>query len=149
VIAYFDTSAIVPLLIAEPTSQACRRIWDAADDVVTHRIGYVEASAALAQARKLGRIASEQHTLARTALDDVWLQLSVVELDAQLAASAADLAERLGLRGYDAVHAAAALCVSGDETVMVSGDRALAAACSRLGLMTSVPNASGVRINYG
>jgi hypothetical protein len=35
VIGYFDTSAFVPLLIAEPSSGLCRRLWDDADVVVT------------------------------------------------------------------------------------------------------------------
>jgi predicted nucleic acid-binding protein len=53
VIGYLDTSALVPLLIAEPTSAACRRFWDDADTVVFSRLLYVETAAALAQARRM------------------------------------------------------------------------------------------------
>ncbi len=45
---------------------------------------------------------------------------------------AADLAERDGLRGYDAVHLAAALAVHADA--MASGDRRLCAAAAEHGL---------------
>lgn len=55
-IGYLDTSAIVALLVAEPGSAACRRFWDDADAVVTCRIAYVEAAAALAQAERTGRL---------------------------------------------------------------------------------------------
>lgn len=58
-IGYLDTSAFVPLLIDEPTSAACRRFWDDADEVVSSRPRYVETAAALAQARRLGRRSGE------------------------------------------------------------------------------------------
>ena len=32
-IGYLDTSAFVPLLIDEPSTKACMRFWDDADDV--------------------------------------------------------------------------------------------------------------------
>ncbi|MGH8828501.1 MAG: hypothetical protein ACRDVZ_13095, partial [Jiangellaceae bacterium] len=35
VIGYLDTSAFVPLLVAEPSSESCRRFWHDADAVVT------------------------------------------------------------------------------------------------------------------
>ena len=54
-ILYLDTSAFVPLLIAEPTSQTCGALWDAADRLATTRLTQVEAAAALAMAERLGR----------------------------------------------------------------------------------------------
>jgi hypothetical protein len=50
----------------------------------------------------------------------------------ELVAIAADLADNEGLRGYDAVHLAAALTV--DATVLSSADSALCAAAARRGL---------------
>ena len=77
VLAYFDTSAVIPLVIDEPSSATCERLWDDATKVV-----------------------SEEH----------------------------------GLRGYDAIHLAAARAIADEETVFVSGDRQLAGAAARLGL---------------
>jgi len=57
-IAYFDTSAIVPLLVEEHGTDAAGQIWDRADRLVTVRIAYVEARAALAQARRADRLSS-------------------------------------------------------------------------------------------
>lgn len=37
-IAYFDTSAIVPLVIAESGTDAAGRIWDGGDRVVSIRL---------------------------------------------------------------------------------------------------------------
>jgi uncharacterized protein len=58
VIAYFDTSAVMPLLIAEPGSDRAAALWDGADRVVSVRLVYPEARAALAQAERLGRLTS-------------------------------------------------------------------------------------------
>jgi len=46
VIAYFDTSAVVPLLVDEPGSSTAATLWDRADRVVSVRLVYAEARAA-------------------------------------------------------------------------------------------------------
>lgn len=127
-IGYLDTSALVPLLVREPTSAACRRFWEDADAVVTCRIAYVETAAALAQAERTGRLDRGQHLAARALLDGVWAELDVVEVDHVLAVDAAGAAHRHELRGYDAVHWAAAARLSDPDLVAAAGDRRLLAA---------------------
>lgn len=141
-IVYFDTSALVPLLIEEPSSQACRRVWDDADDVVLSRLGYVETAAALAKAQRLGRLTSRQQTWALRHLDDLWTQLQIVEIDQTLVARAAHLARQFALRGYGAIHAASAEVVNGDGVVAGSGDRQLLEAWRGLGITTYDTKAS-------
>lgn len=51
---------------------------------------------------------------------------------------AGHLAEHFGLRGYDAVHLAAALAVNDDDVVLVTGDRELATAARAAGLATTL-----------
>lgn len=135
-IVYFDTSALVPLLVAEPTSEACRRVWDDADTVVTTRLLYVEASAAMAQALRLQRLDADQHHRCLELLEDLWPQFDVVELDAGLCPAAAQLAHRHALRGYDAVHCAAALSLEDTELVAATGDQALRSAWQQEGITT-------------
>jgi predicted nucleic acid-binding protein len=125
VIGYLDTSAVVPLLVAEPTSAACRRFWEDADDVVSCRLTYVEAAAALAQAIRAGRLDATGYGQARRLLDQVWAEIDVIEIDDRLVRVAADAADACGLRGYDAVHCAAAEQLSDDDLVAASGDRRL------------------------
>jgi predicted nucleic acid-binding protein len=55
-IIYLDTSAVVPLLIREPSSASCRLVWNACDDAFTSRLTLVETAAALAQAFRNGRM---------------------------------------------------------------------------------------------
>ena len=68
------------------------------------------------------------------ALDEHYSQLDVVELDEGLARLAGELAESERLRGYDAVHLAAASRLDDVDLVVVAGDRDLLAAAAKLGL---------------
>ena len=135
-IAYFDTSAVVPLLLQEPSTAVCRDIWNAADRVVTARISYVEAAAALSSAHRAARIDADQHSATLESLDLVFSQIDVVELDVHLAKLAVELAANQSLRGYDAVQCASGVVSASDEFVAVSGDARLLAAWSELGIAT-------------
>ncbi len=135
-IAYLDTSALVPLLIVEPASPICERLWDDADDVVSVRIAYVEAAAAIAQARRIGRLTRSQQRDAVTLLDDKWDQLQLVDIGDPLVHRAGTLADLHSLRGCDATHCAGAESINDAEVVAASGDRQLLAAWRALGMNT-------------
>jgi hypothetical protein len=132
---------MVPLLVAEASSAACRRVWDDADTVVSCRLLYVETAAALAQARRMGRITGRAETVSLTRLNDMWEQMDVIEIDDELIRRAAELARRFGLRGYDAVHCAGAERLTDPEVVAAAGDGRLLEAWHRLGLSTIDVNA--------
>jgi uncharacterized protein len=134
VIAYFDTSAVIPLLVAEAGSRRAAALWDGADRVVSARLVYPEGRAALAQAHRLGRLTARQLRGSVRDLETCYEQLDVVEIDEQLTWRAGDLAEKHGLRGYDAVHLAAADRVRDPAVVLVAGDGALLHAATAEGL---------------
>ena len=133
-IAYFDTSALVPLLVDEPTSDTAGRLWNASDRVVTVRLTYPETRAALATAHRLGRISSAGLATAKQGLQLLAHQLDYVELTAELASRAGDIAEAHALRGSDAVHVTAAELVNDTELVFVSSDIKQRETAHRLGL---------------
>lgn len=135
-IAYLDTSALVPLLIDEPASAICARLWDDADDIVSVRIAYVEAAAALAQAHRLGRLKRAEQRKAVTLLDQTWSQMQIVEIDQALMHRAGVLADAQRLRGYDATHCAGAESINDAEVVAASGDAQLLSAWRALGMNT-------------
>jgi predicted nucleic acid-binding protein len=130
VIAYFDTSAVVPLLVVEAGSALAATLWDGADRVVSARLVYPEGRAALAQAHRLGRLTARQLRAAVNEFDSRYEQFDLVEIDAGLARHAGQLAEAHGLRGYDAVHLAAAHRVRDPDLVVVAGDQALLTAAT-------------------
>lgn len=136
-IVYFDTSAIVPIVIEEPGSMVASRLWDEADRVVSSRLVYTEGRAALAMARRLDRI---DECGLREAVDDfesLHDQLDVIEITEGLLREAGGLAEQLSLRGYDAVHLASARLVDDPEMVLAAGDVSLLAAARAVGIATS------------
>jgi predicted nucleic acid-binding protein len=134
VIGYLDTSALVPMLIGEPTSEACRQFWNAADDVVSTRLVHVEAAAALARAERNGRMTKNEHRLAVDELDRSIAELELIEVDERLVHAAALFAHRFRLRGYDAVHCAAAAQLAEPDLVAASGDKRLLTAWRALGI---------------
>lgn len=136
-IAYFDTSALIPLVIDEPGSLAAGDLWDQADRVVSVRVVYAEARAALVQAQRLGRVTRPQLRQLVVVLGDVYGQLDRIDIDETLVRRAGELAQGHGLRGYDAVHLAGVERVADDDTVLVSADQELCRAASNLGIAVS------------
>lgn len=137
-IAYFDTSAVVPLVIDETSTDLCNRVWSESARVVSARLLYPEARAALARAERLGRLTPKQLAAAVIDLDSIVAQVDHIELTANLAQQAGDLAQEHGLRGYDAVHLAAACSIADSELVLVTGDGALAEAAQLWGMIVTV-----------
>jgi predicted nucleic acid-binding protein len=141
VIVYVDTSALVPLLIDEPTSDACGELWDSARSVTTTRLAYIEAAAALALAERMGRLTAREAQDARAVLGGLWPVVDVIELDQDLMSEASRLAVVHGLRGYDPTHCAAAVAANDAELVAASGDSRLLAAWQTEGIAVRDTNA--------
>lgn len=132
---YFDTSAVIKWFVDEVGSSECIDALEMADASWTCRVTYPETRAVVAALRRGGRIDEARTTAIRTAFDEVrWPRLSVVEVTDELARHAGDLAERHAPRGFDAIHLAAALTISGDDLVVVTWDRRLWAAAQSEGL---------------
>ena len=141
-IAYFDTSAIVPLLVREPATDRCTRLWDDATRIVSARLAYPEVCAALARAVRMGRLTAAQMATATADLDDLVEQIDFLEITADLARNAGRLAQQRGLRGYDAVHLAAGAAIADDDVVFITGDTDLAEAARSTGLATALVTGS-------
>jgi uncharacterized protein len=138
VITYVDTSTLMKLVVEEEGSDRAELVWQSADSVASVRLVVVEASAALASAaRSSNRLSAAQLPVARTELAALVEDFHLVEVTAALIDSASALAESESLRGYDAVHLAAALFVGAE--VLTSADRALCVAAERHGMHVADP----------
>lgn len=133
-IVFFDTSALLPLVVEEPSTPLCQRLWEDADSVVVSRLAYVETAAALALAERVDRVTDEQVSSAWDSFLELWPQVHVVDADESVIETAAGLTRPHGLRGYDAVQCASAVAIADEETVAASGDRRLLDAWGRLGV---------------
>jgi predicted nucleic acid-binding protein len=136
-ILYFDTSAIVPIVIEDPSSTVASRLWDEAERVVSSRLLYAEGRAALAMARRLGRIDERELRAAVDIFESVHDQLDLVEVTEGLIREAGGLAEQLGLRGNGAVHLASARLIDDAEMVLAAADHSLLVAARAIGLATA------------
>ena len=139
-IAYFDMSAIVPLIIDEPSSTICTRLWNDADRSISVRLLYLEARAALAKAWRMDHITRPQLRAAIAELEAIIAEVDHIEVTAELAHTAGELAQTHGLHGYDAVHLAAASAAAHTELVLATGDTDLALAARSVGISVAFTN---------
>ena len=108
-ILYLDTSALLKLYVEEPGTPDVVTLVEEAEEVATARVAYAEARAALARHRREGALLAADLRRVVRELDREWGTYNVVDLTDPLVRAAGALAERHALRGYDAVHLAAAL----------------------------------------
>lgn len=139
-VAFFDTSAFVKLLVEEDGSDTAARLWDEADAVAASRLARPEVGAALAAARRGGRLEPGDEQSARRAWDEFWDATRVIELTEHLAEVASALAERIVLGGADGVHLASALTLAEADLVLVTWDRRLSTAAVEAGVMVAPPS---------
>ena len=130
-ITYIDTSVLLKLIIDEDGSDRAALIWSSADAVVSVNLIAVEARAAIAAATRGRRLTAAQARDAVGELDALLRVLHLMPVTDELVSAAAELADVEGLRGYDAVHLAAAIEIGAH--VLSSADTALCAAAERRG----------------
>ena len=104
---YLDTSSLVKLYVAEPGSDAVRKLVDAASVVATSSIAYTETRAALARRRRERGLRPKAFASARKTFEAEWPKYVTVEVTSALCREAGEFAERYRLRAYDSVHLAA------------------------------------------
>lgn len=136
-ITYVDTSSLLKLIIDEEGSEEAGVIWDQADALASVILVVVEARAALASAVRNRRLTLRQLHQAKVVLDTLVEELNLVEVSEELINIAAQLAEDEALRGYDAVHLAAALFIG--APILTSADDDLCEAANRRGLYVANP----------
>lgn len=136
-ITYVDTSTLIKLIVDEEGSDRAELIWQSADSLASVRLVVVEARAALAAAARDKRLSADQLQASKAELADFVDDLHLVEVTEELIDDAAQRSESEALRGYDAVHLAAALFVG--AAILTSADVALCEAAGRRGLHIANP----------
>lgn len=108
-ILYLDTSALVKLYVTESASDEVRAAVAHARMIATATITYAEARAAFSRRHREGALSGAALRQVVAALDEDWDTYVRLDVDDRLARKAGHLAGRRTLRGFDAVHLAAAL----------------------------------------
>lgn len=135
-VAYFDSSALVKLVIDEDGSEDAALLWDGADSVLTSRAAHPEVRAALAAAERNARLDAEAHSKAKAYWEELRQALRLVEVTAQLESEAGDLAEQHALSGFDAIHLASAVTLAEMPIVVGTWDGRMHQAAHAMGLAT-------------
>ncbi len=133
-IAYVDTSAVVKRVMDEPGSDVVLDVWGRAAEVVSSEVVYAETRAALAAIRRSGRLDSTGHHGMVCRAEAIVGDLRLIRIDETIATAAGGLADKHALRGFDALHLAAALSVDTPRIVVTTWDRALSRAASDCGM---------------
>jgi uncharacterized protein len=127
--AYLDASALAKLLLADEGDRAeLLAVLDAAGTIATSRLTYVETRAAIAGARRSGRMSAGSHDVAVAEFEAVWQTLTVVDLTQAIAEDAGLVAETFGLRAGDAIQFASLRYLSAGDVPMIAWDARLRAA---------------------
>jgi predicted nucleic acid-binding protein len=104
-ILYLDTSSLVKLYIEEEHCELVREWSTAAAQVATSRVARPETLSALARRAHRGDLAAGSFALITRAFESAWNDFIRLDLDEEFAGR---LAIRHLLRGFDAIHLAAA-----------------------------------------
>jgi uncharacterized protein len=108
VIVYADASMLVKRYLVEAGSQQVEKLLAPPTTAGTAIITRAEVSAALSKATRLGALTREDARAALGVFRTQWPDLLRLRLNEALLKRADELAWEHGLRGYDAVHLAAA-----------------------------------------
>ncbi len=131
---YFDSSALVKLVVDEAGSDIAAALWNACDAALSSRLAYPEVCAALASAGRNHDLTDSEASDAAAEWEVFWASMRPVELTADIERAAGALAARRHLRGADAVHLASALALGSTDLTVAVWDKRLHAGADAVGL---------------
>jgi uncharacterized protein len=137
VILYVDTSTLVKLYVPEPESGAVQALMGSAQVAAVSLIAFAEARAAFARKRRERAVNPKDYRRIVREFDDDWDHYFVVDMTEPLVKRAAQLADKHGLRGYDAIQLSSAIVLreqSGEAVSFCCFDGRLLRASRREGL---------------
>jgi hypothetical protein len=132
-LVYFDSSALVKLVVEETGTELAAALWDGCDAALASRLAYPEVRAALAAAARNHDFDDDKLAAVEEAWEEYWAAIRPVELTAAVEQRAGHLAGEHALRGADAVHLASALAIGDPDLVVAVWDRRLHAGARAAG----------------
>ncbi len=133
-LVYFDSSALVKLVLDEVGSDLVATLWNACDVALSSRLAYPEVCAALAAAGRNRDLTESEVAAALSDWELFWASMRQVELSSDVERAAGSLTATHQLRGADAVHLASALALGSADLTVAVWDRRLHAAAAAVGL---------------
>jgi predicted nucleic acid-binding protein len=118
-ILYLDTSTLVKLYVEEPDSQDVVDLVNASEVTSTSLIAYAEARAAFARRYREKAFKPHEYRTLVSSLNKDWDSYLTVRTSRDLVQLAGNLAEKHGLRGYDAIHLSSAITLRNELTTPI------------------------------
>ncbi len=131
---YFDSSALVKLVIDEEGSNVAAQLWDGCTVALSSRLAYPEVRAALGALHRNGAMSRSGLVQAEREWGEYWSAIRAVELTVDVEQQAGAFAVEHALRGADAVHLSSALAVGPGDLIVAVWDRRLSAGARAAGL---------------
>jgi predicted nucleic acid-binding protein len=119
VVVYLDTSSLVKLYVEEEDSPQIYDMLSDAGAAATSLIAYAEARAAFARRYREKAFTARQYKMLISSFHEDWGRLLVLKVTEDLMRSSGELAERHGLRGFDAIHLSSALTLKKETAAPV------------------------------
>ena len=108
-ILYLDTSSLVKLYVEEQGSTEVLKSVRSAKAVGTSPVAYAEARSTFARRFREKAFGINAFSRLKSAFDNDWDDYLIVKVTDELVRLAGDLAEKHGLKGFDAIHLASAV----------------------------------------
>lgn len=112
---FWETSAVVPLCVAEPASAVARQLFEADHDIAVCWATPVECASAFARRRRDAAVTAEQEAHAGAVVARLAAAWFVIAAGSQVLERATRLVRIHPLRAADALQLAAALTWAGDS----------------------------------
>lgn len=134
-VIYVDTSALLKLYVEEE-GRALVEEAAGSTTIITSTVTYAEARSGLARRLREGDFTSSAHREIVSKLDSDWMTFDRLEVSNLVAYHAGEFAERLALRGHDAIHLASAVHLIGrfDDLSFLAFDHRLVDATREAGV---------------
>lgn len=108
-VVYLDTSSLVKLYVEEKDSVKITALVRSSKVAATSLIAYAEARAAFARRYREKAFSRREYEHLLSFFEKDWDNYLIVRVGKDLVRLAGDLAEKHGLRGFDAIHLSSAL----------------------------------------
>lgn len=111
-IVYLDTSSLVKLYVEEEGSSEINELVQFSKIVATSLVAYAESRAAFARRYREKAFKSDDYRYLILNFNQDWNNYLSLRVTDELVRFAGDLAEKHGLRGFDAIHLASSITLN-------------------------------------
>ena len=108
-ILYLDTSSLVKLYVTEEDSNIIRQLVKRSTTTATSLVAYAEARAAFSRRYREEAFRPREYRSLVSGLNEDWENYLLIRVSRELVRMAGDLAEKHGLKGFDAIHLSSAV----------------------------------------